>query len=50
MSLGERAPLTAPLTLLTLPGGTVAAYTESLRRGSLSRDPAVIEKCRRGYA
>ncbi|WP_329562478.1 helix-turn-helix domain-containing protein [Kitasatospora sp. NBC_01266] len=50
MSLGERAPLTAPLTLLTLPDGAVAAYTESLRRGSLSRDPAVVESCQRGYA
>ncbi len=49
MSLGERASLTDPLILLTLPGGAVAAYTESMLRGSLTRDPAIIERCQRGY-
>lgn len=50
-SLGERAPLVgASLALLTLPDGSVAAYTESLLRGWLERGRDVVEDWARSYA
>ncbi|WP_035804420.1 helix-turn-helix domain-containing protein [Kitasatospora mediocidica] len=49
-ALGERAPLGAPLTLLTLPDSSVVGYAESLRRGWLERDKAVVGPWQRQYA
>ncbi|TQF04454.1 helix-turn-helix domain-containing protein [Kitasatospora acidiphila] len=41
-SLGEAHPLRHPLTLLTMPGGVMLGYTETLQRGLLERDSDTV--------
>jgi transcriptional regulator with XRE-family HTH domain len=49
VSLGERLPLTMPLTLLTLPDLTQLGYTETLGRGYLDREAETVMPWRRDY-
>ncbi|GAA2142095.1 helix-turn-helix transcriptional regulator [Kitasatospora kazusensis] len=49
LSLGDRLPMAAPLTLLTLPGGSVTVYSESVLCGLLVRDKVVIENAQHKY-
>lgn len=48
-TMGTARPFDLPVTLLTLPDRSAIGYTETLKRGFLERDSAIVSAWLRGY-